>query len=179
MFQVIFKCSKSSSYFLIEFCKSWFSPLLSAVGGTKFSKTSAWSCEWGTGAWVKMPRFNAIYGTVNVINLFFSHTWWSIQVTNNSTSLLERGKAKKVKEIWIKHVYLRLILKDKCVKQYYLPIVGSNLGVRIFLKKREHQKKGALKQRNEARRYTLYWGFKVWLLFYCLFLLFLGYWISC
>ena len=30
--------------------------------------------------------------------------------------------------------------------------LGSNLGVEIFLKKKEHQKKGAL--------YTLYWGFK-------------------
>ena len=37
---------------------------------------------------------------------------------------------------------------------------GSNLGVEIFLKKREHQKKGALKQKIEASQYTLYWGFK-------------------
>ena len=36
---------------------------------------------------------------------------------------------------------LRLILKDKRGKQYYLPFVGSNLGVEIFLKKREHQKR--------------------------------------
>ena len=28
--------------------------------------------------------------------------------------------------------------------------VGSNLGIEIFLKKREHQKKGALKQKSEA-----------------------------
>ena len=36
---------------------------------------------------------------------------------------------------------LRLILKDKGGKQYYLiPFVGPNLGVEIFLKKREHQK---------------------------------------
>ena len=37
---------------------------------------------------------------------------------------------------------LRIILKDKGGKQYCLiPFVGSNLGVEIFLKKREHQKR--------------------------------------
>ena len=36
---------------------------------------------------------------------------------------------------------LRLILKDKGGKQHRLPFVGSNLGVQIFLKKREHQKR--------------------------------------
>ena len=38
--------------------------------------------------------------------------------------------------------------------------VGSNLGVEVFFKKREHQKKGALKQKIEASLYTLYWDFK-------------------
>ena len=38
--------------------------------------------------------------------------------------------------------------------------VGSNLGVKMFLKKREHQKKGAFKQMIEAPLYTLYCGFK-------------------
>ena len=37
---------------------------------------------------------------------------------------------------------------------------GSNLGVKIFLKKRQHQKKGELKEKIEAFLYTLYWGFK-------------------
>ena len=37
--------------------------------------------------------------------------------------------------------------------------VGSNLGVEIFFKKREH-KKGASRQKIEASLYTLYWGFK-------------------
>ena len=36
---------------------------------------------------------------------------------------------------------LRLILKDKGGKQHCLPLVGSSLGVEIFLKKREHQKR--------------------------------------
>ena len=36
---------------------------------------------------------------------------------------------------------LRLIVKDKGSKQHCLiPFFGSNLGVEIFLKKREHQK---------------------------------------
>ena len=35
---------------------------------------------------------------------------------------------------------LRLILKDKGGKNH-LPFTGSNLGVEIFLKKREHQKR--------------------------------------
>ena len=38
--------------------------------------------------------------------------------------------------------------------------VGSKLGVAIFLKKREHQKKDALKKKVEASLYTLYWCFK-------------------
>ena len=39
-------------------------------------------------------------------------------------------------------------------------LAGSNLGVEIFFKKREDQKKGALKKKAEASLYTLYWGFK-------------------
>ena len=37
---------------------------------------------------------------------------------------------------------------------------GSNVGVEISLKKMEHQKKGALRQKIEASLYILYWGFK-------------------
>ena len=39
------------------------------------------------------------------------------------------------------NVNVRLILKDKGGKQHCLPFVGSNLGVKIFLKKRELQKR--------------------------------------
>ena len=42
----------------------------------------------------------------------------------------------------------------------FYQFVRSNLGVEIFLKKREHQKKGALKLKIEATLYTFYWGFK-------------------
>ena len=38
--------------------------------------------------------------------------------------------------------------------------LGSNLWVEIFLKKRERQKKGALKQKMKGSLYTLYQGFK-------------------
>ena len=60
------------------------------LGGNRFSKTFTWSFEWGTGAWVKMHRFNAYSRNVNTIN--FSHIWWNIQVRENSTSILEREK---------------------------------------------------------------------------------------
>ena len=40
---------------------------------------------------------------------------------------------------------LSLILKSNGGKQHLLPFVGSNLRIEIFLKKREHQKKGACK----------------------------------
>ena len=42
---------------------------------------------------------------------------------------------------------MRLILKDRRVVNTVYQFVGSNLGVEIFLKKEEHQKKGALKYR--------------------------------
>ena len=52
---------------------------------------------------------------------------------------------------------LMLILKVKGGKQHCLPFVGSNLGVEIFLKKREYQKRMGW---NRAPLYTFYWGFK-------------------
>ena len=79
---------------------------------------------------------------------------------------------------------LRLILMDKGGKQHCLPCVGSNLGVEIFLKKREHQKR---MRWNRGFRYLciLYRGFKkvlckACLLFNCFLvikgILFLDYW---
>ena len=74
---------------------------------------------------------------------FFSLTWWSIQARKNQTSILERDKALR------------------SLKKYErMFTIGCNLGVDIFLKKREHQKKGTLKQTNKAPLYTQYWGFK-------------------
>ena len=104
------------------------------LGGNRFSKNSTWSFEWGTGAWVKMHRFNAFSGNVNTINWKkFSHTWWNIQVTKNSTSILEKDKPPK-----------------KCLNPW----------CSLFLKKREHQKKGSLKWKIDTSLHTLYYGFK-------------------
>ena len=86
----------------------------------------------------------------------FSHTQWSIQVRENSTSILKRENPKEFKEL-SKDVFLRLILKDKGGKQHWLTSV---LEVEIFLKKRADQKKGTLKQEIEASLYNLYRSFK-------------------
>ena len=45
---------------------------------------------------------------------------------------------------------------NKTVYQF----VGSKLEAEMFLKKKEHQKKGVLKQKIEVFLYTFYWGFK-------------------
>ena len=57
-------------------------------------------------------------------------------------------------------VSMRLTLKDKSDNNAVYQFVGSSLRVEIFLKKSEHQKKGALKQKIVASLYTFYWGFK-------------------
>ena len=38
--------------------------------------------------------------------------------------------------------------------------IGFNLGAEIFLKKKKHQKKGAMKEEIEASLCALYWDFK-------------------
>ena len=65
---------------------------------------------------------------------------------------------------------LRLFLKDKggIMQHCLIPFVGSNLGVEIFLKKREHLKKMRWGLRVEAHLYTLNWGFKKILCKICL-----------
>ena len=56
---------------------------------------------------------------------------------------------------------LRIILKDKGGKQHCLPFVVSDLGVEIFSKKREHQKRMRWNRGlRDAPLYTLYSGFK-------------------
>ena len=52
----------------------------------------------------------------------------------------------------MKDVSLRLILEEKGKGGYQF--IGSNLGVKIFLKKREHHEKGVLKQKIEAYVYA-------------------------
>ena len=51
-------------------------------------------------------------------------------------------------------------MKDKDGKQHCYHFIGSYLEVEIFLKKREGQKRSALKYKTEASLYTLYWGFQ-------------------
>ena len=70
--------NKAHHSFLHPFC----------LGKNWFSKTSTWSFDWGTGAWV-----HAYSRNVNNIKLKnVSHTWWYIQVRENSRSILERDK---------------------------------------------------------------------------------------
>ena len=64
---------------------------------------------------------------------YFPHTWCTIQVKENLT---------------------------RVVNNTVFHFVDSDLVVEIFLKKKEHQKKGALRQKIGAALYTLYWGFK-------------------
>ena len=73
-------------------------------------------------------------------------------------SILERQNPNELKKIQ-KDVSLRLVLEDKYKGDYQF--VGFNLGVGILLKKREHHKKGVLKQKSEVSLYTLYWDFKI------------------
>ena len=69
MFQVIFIFS---DWILIEQIIATSTP--SVFGRKRFTKNSAWSFKWETGAWVKMYRFNAFSGNVNTINWkIFSH----------------------------------------------------------------------------------------------------------
>ena len=57
-------------------------------------------------------------------------------------------------------IQANLDLKDKGGNKDVYQFFGSNLWVQIFLNMKEHQKKGALKQKIEASLYTLDRGFK-------------------
>ena len=87
MFQVIFIFS---DWILIK--KIIVSSIHFVLGETDFPKTSTWSFEWWTGAWVKMHRFNAFSRNVNTINWNIFPTHDRIYKSKNSTSILERDK---------------------------------------------------------------------------------------
>ena len=70
MLQVIFIFS---DWILIKQIIVSSTPLFLALGGNRFSKNCTWSFEWGTGAWVKMHRFNS-FSNVNTINWKFFPT---------------------------------------------------------------------------------------------------------
>ena len=149
MFHVIFIFS---DWILIKQIIVSSTALFFALEGNRFSKHSTWSFEWGTGVWVKMHRFNS-FSNVNTMKTF-SHTWWNIKVRENWTRILERDKTLRSLKKWecIPEVNIE---RQKFTNNVY-QFVGSNLGNEIFLKKREHQKKGVLKQKIEASLCTLY-----------------------
>ena len=60
--------------------------------GNRFSKSSTWSFEWGTGTWVKMHRFNAFSRNVNTINWKFFPTHGGICKSKKIQQILERDK---------------------------------------------------------------------------------------
>ena len=102
------------------------------------SKISTWSFDWGTGPWVKIHRFDVFSRNLNTINWKnFPH-----MVEHTIYRKFKEHIWREIKDIW-KDVSLRLILKDKDKGGYQF--VGSNLGIEILLKKREHHKKGVLK----------------------------------
>ena len=86
--------------------------------------------------------------TMKNVHVMYIHT----AICTKSTELFKLYSKEKnnffclIKLLFIKvrcliNVNVRLILKDKGGKQHCLPFVGSNLGVEIFLKKRELQKR--------------------------------------
>ena len=96
--------------------------------------------------WMKKRNIVISYSIVGIFYKgFYCNDFWDYLVPYKkcirSIYLLLLISRKVFKEIW-KDVSLRLILKHKSGKQYWF---GSNLGVEIFLKKREHQKMDVLK----------------------------------
>ena len=99
-----------------------------------------------------MYRFYAFYRICEHHKLknFLTHV--GICKSKKVKQVLERDEKNpnEFKEIK-KDIILRLILKD---------IIGSSLGIEIFLKKRKHKKKSASKYKIEASLYPVYWVFK-------------------
>ena len=112
----------------------------------KFLKSSAWSFEWGTRAWVKIPRFNAFSRNANTINLKnLCHTWSNVQFIKIRQAFWREIKPWGVLKN-IKRCILEANLSGQgAVNNTVYRFIGSNLRVKIFLKEKEHQKKGALK----------------------------------
>ena len=124
MFQVIFIFS---DWTLIKQIIISSTPLFLAHGRNWFSKICPWSVEWGTAAWVKMHRFNAI-SNVNTIN-------WKKFSTDAGIY-----KSEKIQQAFRKEMEFK---EKGCITVYQFG--GSNLGFEIFLKKKECQEKGVLK----------------------------------
>ena len=101
---------------------------------TRFSRNSTWSFEWGTGAWVKMRRFNAFSRNVNIINWKFFPTNVKIYKSEKIQQAFLRDNLKKLKDIW-NDIFLRLILEDKGVKKtLFTNFLVITCGFRYFRK---------------------------------------------
>ena len=147
MFQIIFIFSdwiliKQNDSFVHPFC----------LGRNKFSKTSTWSFEWGTGARVKMHRFNAFSRNVDTINWNFFPTYVRIYKSEKIQQAFWRLNPKKFKEVW-KNVSLTLILKDKGGKQHCSPICWFEPGSWDIFEKEGTSEKGYVEIED--------WGFSV------------------
>ena len=83
------------------------------MGGKDFQKNFARSFEWGTGVWVKMPRFNAFSRNVNTVNPNFFPRHSGLY------------KLEKIQQPFQRTFY---------------HFLGSTLRVKIFFKKRDIRK---------------------------------------
>ena len=71
----------------------------------------------------------------------FSHTWWNVQVRENSTTIVERNKTLRSLKKYERMYPWGWSWRTRVVNNTDYQFVGCNLGVEIFLKKREHQKR--------------------------------------
>ena len=121
MFQVIFKFS---DWILIKQIIVTFIPYYCwGMGNFSLPRMQCLGEFWGEGegAWVKIPRFSALFGNINTTNLnFFFNTWWNIKVWEKIQLSFwrERKSSRDFIEIW-KDVSFQLILKDG--NQHFLP----------------------------------------------------------
>ena len=144
MLQVIFTFS---DWILINQIIVFSTPF--ALGGNRFSKNSACSFEWITGAWVKMYRFDAFFRCVNS-----KYQLWTANIFPTYGGIC---KSEKIQQAFWREIkpsgvmeYKRMYLwglswRTSVVSKTVYNFAGSNLAVEIFFKKWEHYKKGALK----------------------------------
>ena len=91
----------------------------SVLGETDFS---TWCFEWGSGAWVKMYRFNAFSRNVNTTTWKIFPTQVGIYKAEKIQQTFWRYKTLRSLKKYERMYPLRLILKDKGGKKYCLPI---------------------------------------------------------
>ena len=105
----------------------------------------------GIGPWVKMNIINAFSRNVNTINWKIFLTYGGIYRSDKTQqAFLERDKTLTSLRKYEKTYPWGESWKTRVVNSTVYQFLGSKLEFEIFLKKREHQKKGALKQKTEA-----------------------------